>query len=122
MDRDEKARLMRRRLSKESAAEFRRVRRHRRLRERWRGVRPGRGPFDAFLLIAAALVLLIVAHSRTIPARWSFTDYVSHVAAAPSCAAARRAGVAPARRGEPGYWPQHDADRDGVACEPYPRD
>jgi hypothetical protein len=26
-----------------------------------------------------------------------------------------------ARRGQPGYDPQHDADRDGIACEPRPR-
>ncbi|MER8410500.1 excalibur calcium-binding domain-containing protein [Mesorhizobium sp. M1342] len=24
-----------------------------------------------------------------------------------------------ARRGEPGYWPTHDADHDGIACEPW---
>ncbi|WP_246749989.1 excalibur calcium-binding domain-containing protein [Mesorhizobium caraganae] len=21
--------------------------------------------------------------------------------------------------GEPGYWPTHDADHDGIACEPW---
>jgi hypothetical protein len=24
----------------------------------------------------------------------------------------------PARSGPPGYWPSHDRDRDGIACEP----
>jgi hypothetical protein len=24
-------------------------------------------------------------------------------------------------QGEPGYYPQHDDDRDGIACEPWPR-
>lgn len=36
-----------------------------------------------------------------------------------NCAAARSAGAAPLRIGEPGYRPQLDADGDGVACEPY---
>jgi hypothetical protein len=43
-----------------------------------------------------------------------------HVAAAPNCTAARAMGLAPAWRGQPGYYPQHDADRDGIACEPWP--
>jgi excalibur calcium-binding domain-containing protein len=36
------------------------------------------------------------------------------------CAEARAAGVAPMRRGEPGYREGLDADHDGIACEPYP--
>lgn len=36
-----------------------------------------------------------------------------------NCAAARAAGAAPIRRGEPGYGPHLDRDGDGVACEPY---
>lgn len=35
-----------------------------------------------------------------------------------SCAAARAAGAAPMRRGEPGYNPHLDGDNDGIACEP----
>ncbi len=38
-----------------------------------------------------------------------------------NCDAARAAGVAPIRIGEPGYRPQLDHDRDGWACEPWPR-
>jgi len=37
----------------------------------------------------------------------------------PNCAAARAAGAAPIRAGEPGYRPELDADNDGIACEPY---
>ncbi|MET3528086.1 MULTISPECIES: excalibur calcium-binding domain-containing protein [Phenylobacterium] len=37
----------------------------------------------------------------------------------PNCAAARAAGAAPVRRGEPGYGPHLDRDNDGVGCEPY---
>ena len=36
-----------------------------------------------------------------------------------NCDAARAAGAAPIRRGEPGYGPHLDRDGDGVACEPY---
>jgi micrococcal nuclease len=36
-----------------------------------------------------------------------------------NCAAARAAGAAPLRRGQPGYSARLDADGDGVACEPY---
>jgi hypothetical protein len=42
-----------------------------------------------------------------------------HQAAARSCDASRALGLAPAMRGQPGYWPHLDADRDGVACEPW---
>ncbi len=38
-----------------------------------------------------------------------------------NCDAARAAGAAPLRRGDPGYAERLDADGDGVACEPYPR-
>lgn len=34
-----------------------------------------------------------------------------------SCAAARAAGAAPVRRGEPGYGRHLDRDNDGVGCE-----
>jgi hypothetical protein len=44
-----------------------------------------------------------------------------HVAAARNCDAARAVGLAPALRGQPGYYPQHDRDNDGIACEPWPR-
>lgn len=35
----------------------------------------------------------------------------------PNCAAAEAAGVAPIRRGRPGYSPALDRDGDGVACD-----
>ncbi len=37
-----------------------------------------------------------------------------------NCSQARAAGVAPIRRGEPGYAAHLDRDDDGVACEPIP--
>lgn len=35
----------------------------------------------------------------------------------PNCTAARAAGAAPVRRGDPGYAPHLDRDGDGVGCE-----
>jgi hypothetical protein len=34
-----------------------------------------------------------------------------------NCAAARAAGAAPVRRGQPGYGPHLDRDGDGIGCE-----
>lgn len=34
-----------------------------------------------------------------------------------NCSAARAAGAAPVRRGDPGYGPRLDRDGDGVGCE-----
>ncbi|MDO5061106.1 MAG: excalibur calcium-binding domain-containing protein, partial [Actinomycetaceae bacterium] len=34
-----------------------------------------------------------------------------------NCAQAKAAGVAPLRRGQPGYRPALDRDGDGIACE-----
>ncbi|MED5548073.1 MAG: excalibur calcium-binding domain-containing protein [Pseudomonadota bacterium] len=56
---------------------------------------------------------------------WPIATTMRHLASAPNCDAARATGLAPARQGEPGYWPSHDADGDGIACEPWgprPRD
>lgn len=52
---------------------------------------------------------------------WSAADMAKHIVAFPNCSAARLVGLAPAYKGQPGYWPQHDRDDDGWACEPYPR-
>ena len=52
---------------------------------------------------------------------WPPLVALKHIASFPNCDAARALGLAPANKGEPGYWPQHDADGDGKACEPYGR-
>ncbi|MDR6290631.1 hypothetical protein E9232_003157 [Inquilinus ginsengisoli] len=49
---------------------------------------------------------------------WAPVATVRHLLAFPNCASARLVGLAPARRGEPGYYSRHDRDDDGVACEP----
>lgn len=52
---------------------------------------------------------------------WPISVTIRHLLAAPNCNAARAVGLAPAVRGTPGYWSRHDADDDGIACEPWPR-
>jgi hypothetical protein len=44
-----------------------------------------------------------------------------HLLAARNCDAVRAQGLAPARRGHPGYHEWLDRDQDGIACEPWPR-
>jgi hypothetical protein len=43
---------------------------------------------------------------------------IRHQVAGWHCGAAWLVGLAPSWRGGPGYWPERDADRDGIACEP----
>ena len=52
------------------------------------------------------------------PSAWSADLRDRHHVAAKSCGAARAVGLAPAVKWQPGYWPQHDQDSDGIACEP----
>lgn len=52
---------------------------------------------------------------------WTAGVTARHLAAAINCDAARAVGLAPARYGEPGYWPWLDRDKDGVACEVWRR-
>ena len=71
----------------------------------------------AFAALALAALLYPAVQNFS---RWPLTVELRHVAAAPNCTAARVMGLAPAYRGQPGYYPQHDRDRDGIACEPWP--
>src|SRR5688500_3174012 len=68
------------------------------------------------VLALAALLYPVLANTS----RWSPEMALRHAAAAPNCAAARAVGLAPAYRGQPGYYPLHDRDRDGIACGPWP--
>ena len=45
--------------------------------------------------------------------RWKQRRRAHH----PNCAAARAAGAAPLRRGQPGYSPKLDRDGNGIACQ-----
>ncbi|WP_417481602.1 excalibur calcium-binding domain-containing protein [Maricaulis sp.] len=40
-----------------------------------------------------------------------------HYLASEGCYSASTVGLAPARRGEPGYWHKLDGDKDGISCE-----
>jgi hypothetical protein len=51
---------------------------------------------------------------------WPIGLTVRHLLAVNNCAMARLVDLAPAQRGEPGYWARNDADDDGIACEPWP--
>lgn len=53
------------------------------------------------------------AHS----ARSSFSSRASDSVYYPNCSAARAAGAAPVRRGQPGYDGHLDRDGDGIGCE-----
>jgi Excalibur calcium-binding domain len=72
----------------------------------------------AFAALALAALLYPVVQNLS---RWPLTGALRHAAAAPNCTAARVVALAPAWRGQPGYYPQHDRERDGIACEPVPR-
>src|SRR3546814_5024544 len=76
--------------------------------------------FDHWAKIAALIIIAGVA-LYWIPFRlspWPLVPTLKHLAAALNCDAARVLGLAPANRGTPGYWPSHDRDDDGIACEP----
>ena len=75
------------------------------------------------LVIATVFIGALGGYALAAPgsSAWGPLTTLRHLAAEPNCAAARAVGLAPARRGEPGYWPQHDRDSDGIACEPWPR-
>ena len=45
------------------------------------------------------------------------SSYRAFTGAYRNCSAARAAGAAPVRRGEPGYGPHLDRDNDGIGCE-----
>jgi hypothetical protein len=66
--------------------------------------------------VIAALAMLQAANQHV---AWPPSVMARHLAAARNCASARAVGLAPARRGEPGYWWHLDADNDGIACEPW---
>lgn len=76
------------------------------LLRRWRLIAVG---------LAIGIGLGITSAYYTFPTGLRFKSSVYY----PNCAAARTAHVAPIREGQPGYRLGLDADRDGIACEPY---
>ena len=73
--------------------------------------------------LMASLVAIgsVVLYAELRDHKWSFMTMLRHIAAAPNCSTALAVGLAPARRGEPGYYRRHDRDQDGTACEPWSR-
>lgn len=65
---------------------------------------------------AVTFTLIEIAESR-----WPIGTAIRHRLAGQNCGFAQSVGLAPARRGGPGYHDHLDADGDGIACEPLPR-
>lgn len=84
-----------------------------RLRRARRAARRIAPPLTAVALIAGAGLAALV---WTLP--WPVGLTLRHVAAAHNCFRAHAVGLTPARRGEPDYRPDQDADQDGGSCEP----
>lgn len=84
-----------------------------RLRLAWYRYRSGLYLTTGLSILIAPMVVGII----TSP--WPISVTLRHYAARPNCDAARTVGLAPAMRGQPGYWNHLDADNDGKSCEPY---
>ncbi|RWQ20549.1 excalibur calcium-binding domain-containing protein [Mesorhizobium sp.] len=69
------------------------------------------------LFVLAFAVFIVGGILRYSP--WPAGETLRHFGSFANCASARMMGLAPARRGQPGYWPWNDRDNDGIACEPY---
>lgn len=70
---------------------------------------------------AAVIALFLAFGVIHLLSRWPLMLTLRHIISFPSCEAARFAGLAPSRLGDPGYYYRHDRDGDGVACETLPR-
>ena len=68
-----------------------------------------------------AFVGAVLATTYLLNSPWPVGLTLRHLIAFTNCDGARTVGLAPARRGEPGYWSRNDADNDGIACERYRR-
>ena len=79
-----------------------------------------RAAYRRFRLPALAFVCWLAVVLTFILSPWPPLTTLRHIVSAPNCASARLVGLAPAREGEPGYWPWLDRDNDGLACEVWP--
>jgi hypothetical protein len=71
--------------------------------------------FQQMSLVAVLLAVGVVFFTSP----WRMTATLKHFLSFPDCAVARLLSIAPAPRGQPGYWSRHDRDGDGIACEPF---
>ena len=74
-----------------------------------------------FLLVIPVVAVLGLVGLKFASSPWPVSMTFKHMLAVRNCAAVRSVGLAPAYRGEPGYYAHHDSDGDGWACEPWPR-
>ena len=84
-------------------------------RTRARAMSPMRVARYLLYLPVLTAVIGLSVYIRTSP--YEPPEAVMHLAALAGCEAAGWVGVAPSRRGDPGYHARNDHDGDGVACE-----
>jgi hypothetical protein len=70
-----------------------------------------------FLVVTLLAVIggLVLGWASMSP--WPLIPTLKHLASFPNSDTARALGLAPARKGEPGYWLRHDRDGDGLTCD-----
>jgi hypothetical protein len=78
------------------------------------------GPQWSKRIVIAVVALAAASLAVQALSPWPLLVTVRHVLAGYNCDTARMVGLAPARRGMPGYWLSRDADGDGISCEPWP--
>jgi hypothetical protein len=73
------------------------------------------------MLVAVAMAVAFGIAWLFVSSPWPPLTTLKHYLAWPNCGIARWLHLAPARTGQPGYWARLDRDKDGIACEPWPR-
>lgn len=71
------------------------------------------------LVGAGAVTQLVIWEMQRVEARSALLSTVAPGTVFAGCNEVRARGLAPLRRGEPGYGEHMDGDGDGEACEPY---
>jgi Excalibur calcium-binding domain len=86
----------------------------------WNKKTPVKWGLVAVVLIGAgAVTQLVIWEMQRVEARSALLSTVAPGAVFAGCNEVRARGLAPLRRGEPGYGEHMDGDGDGEACEPY---
>jgi len=70
------------------------------------------------LCLGTALLAVVLTWASLRFGPWPPLETLKHLVALPSCGMADAVGLAPAYRGQPGYWQHHDDDGNGRTCEP----
>lgn len=109
-DPEKKARRLKRRFGR-ITARFERAQKRRKFARDWSG-------FLVASIIAAIVTFIVTAVALKL-SPWPPSETVRHIGSFWNCDSARTFDLAPAKRGEPGYYERHDADNDGIACEPW---